>query len=299
MDGVRATTTPPTRVLMVDDDPGVLAVYAGILEADGQQCVAETDPILAHDRLRTDPGIGVVILDLQMPGFGGLELLRRIRSEFADRPWLQVVVVTGQASLDSAIDALRLDAVEYLCKPVPAAQLIAVIQRVLTKSQQLWTQSSGGGSDDYLQRLHEVADIAGQLVAQIRSMQPLTNDEQPQRSMATQQSALRFITQLQETRRGLFRGIALPETSWEILLELMATEMAGRNISVSGLCLAANCPVTTALRRIEELAELGLLVKQVDPSDARRLYVRMTDAGRQKMEAFLAQVAENLFARSQ
>ena len=299
MDGVRATTTPPTRVLMVDDDPGVLAVYAGILEADGQQCVAETDPILAHDRLRTDPGIGVVILDLQMPGFGGLELLRRIRSEFADRPWLQVVVVTGQASLDSAIDALRLDAVEYLCKPVPAAQLIAVIQRVLAKSQQLWTQSSGGGSDDYLQRLHEVADIAGQLVAQIRSMQPLTNDEQPQRSMATQQSALRFITQLQETRRGLFRGIALPETSWEILLELMATEMAGRNISVSGLCLAANCPVTTALRRIEELAELGLLVKQVDPSDARRLYVRMTDAGRQKMEAFLAQVAENLFARSQ
>ena len=299
MDGLRATTTPPTRVLMVDDDPGVLAVYAGILEADGQQCVAETDPILAHDRLRTDPGIGVVILDLQMPGFGGLELLRRIRSEFADRPWLQVVVVTGQASLDSAIDALRLDAVEYLCKPVPAAQLIAVIQRVLAKSQQLWTQSSGGGSDDYLQRLHEVADIAGQLVAQIRSMQPLTNDEQPQRSMATQQSALRFITQLQETRRGLFRGIALPETSWEILLELMATEMAGRNISVSGLCLAANCPVTTALRRIEELAELGLLVKQVDPSDARRLYVRMTDAGRQKMEAFLAQVAENLFARSQ
>jgi DNA-binding MarR family transcriptional regulator len=101
---------------------------------------------------------------------------------------------------------------------------------------------------------------------------------------------------LQEARRGLFRGIALPESSWEILLELMATEMAGRNISVSGLCLAANCPVTTALRRIDELAELGLIAKQIDPTDARRLYVRMTDAGRTKMQLFLAQVAANLSA---
>lgn len=299
MDGVRGNATSPSRVLMVDDDPAVLAVYVGILEAVGQRCLAETDPVLAHDRLRDTADVGVVILDLQMPGFGGLELLRRIRSEFVERPWLQVVVVTGQASLDSAIDALRLDAVEYLCKPVPAAQLIAVIQRAMATAQQQWALAPGGGPEDYLQRLHEVADIAGQLVSQIRSMQPLANEDPTQRSLATQQSALRFITQLQETRRGLFRGIALPETSWEILLELMSTEMAGRNISVSGLCLAANCPVTTALRRIEELAELGLLVKQVDPNDARRLYVRMTEEGRQKMAAFLAQVAENLSTRGQ
>jgi DNA-binding MarR family transcriptional regulator len=127
-------------------------------------------------------------------------------------------------------------------------------------------------------------------------MQPLAVDEPAQQDKATQQSALRFISQLQEARRGLFRGIALPESSWEILLELMATEMAGRNISVSGLCLAANCPVTTALRRIDELAELGLIAKQIDPTDARRLYVRMTDAGRTKMQLFLAQVAANLSA---
>ena len=117
MDQLIAKAAPPDRVLLVDDDAAVLSVYSAILGAAGHECVAETDPVVAYESLRSDPSIAVVILDLQMPGFGGLELLRRIRVEFADRPWLQVLVVTGQASLDSAIDALRLDAVEYLCKP--------------------------------------------------------------------------------------------------------------------------------------------------------------------------------------
>ena len=296
MDQLIAKAAPPDRVLLVDDDAAVLSVYSAILGAAGHECVAETDPVVAYESLRSDPSIAVVILDLQMPGFGGLELLRRIRVEFADRPWLQVLVVTGQASLDSAIDALRLDAVEYLCKPVPAAQLTAVIGSALLRAQQAWSAAPAVANAGYLERLREVADIAGQLVTQIRGMQPVAVDQPAQQNKATQQSALRFISQLQEARRGLFRGIALPESSWEILLELMATEMAGRNISVSGLCLAANCPVTTALRRIDELAELGLIAKQVDPTDARRLYVRMTDAGRTKMQLFLAQVAANLSA---
>lgn len=296
MDQLIAKAAPPDRVLLVDDDAAVLSVYSAILGAAGHECVAETDPVVAYESLRSDSSVAVVILDLQMPGFGGLELLRRIRVEFADRHWLQVLVVTGQASLDSAIDALRLDAVEYLCKPVPAAQLTAVISSALLRAQQAWSAAPAVTSSGYLERLREVADIAGQLVTQIRGMQPLAVDEPAQQDKATQQSALRFISQLQEARRGLFRGIALPESSWEILLELMATEMAGRNISVSGLCLAANCPVTTALRRIDELAELGLIAKQIDPTDARRLYVRMTDAGRTKMQLFLAQVAANLSA---
>jgi DNA-binding response OmpR family regulator len=297
MDQLIAKASRPERVWLVDDDAGVLSVYSGMLAAAGHACQAETDPVVAYDSICNDPAVAVVILDLQMPGFGGLELLRRLRTEFADRPWLQVVVVTGQASLDSAIDALRMEAVEYLCKPVPAAQLTAVVGDALLRAQQAWAAAPAVANAGYLARLREVADIAGQLVTHIRGMQPSAVEQPAQQDKATQQSALHFISQLQEARRSLFRGIALPESSWEILLELMSTEIAGRNISVSGLCLAANCPVTTALRRIDELADLGLISKQVDPTDARRLYVRMTEAGRYKMQSFLSQVAANLSAK--
>ncbi len=299
------------KVLVVDDDRSVLQVYSRILGRAGYLVTEVAEPIAVFELLQQSPDYDVVVTDLHMPGCNGVELMRRLRAEFSDRPWLQLIVITGNASLETAIDSLRLDASEYLQKPVSAMDLTRAVSRASLRAEAGRILGPRVERTEYLDRLKEVAEVAGQLVGQIRGLEhlpdlsvPASPDprqaaaEVPSRTFGSKASTLKFIWQLQETRREVFRGSSLPESSWDILTELMSIELAGRKISVSGLCLAANCPVTTALRRIDELTELGLIAKDPDPSDARRHYVRMTDIGRAKMEEFLEQVAQGLTATS-
>jgi CheY-like chemotaxis protein/DNA-binding MarR family transcriptional regulator len=299
------------RVLVVDDDRSVLQVYSRILGRAGYQVTEVAEPVAVFALLQQSQDYDVVVTDLHMPGCNGVELMRRLRAEFSDRPWLQLIVITGNASLESAIDSLRLDASEYLQKPVSAMDLTRAVSRASLRAEAGRILGPRVERTEYLDRLKEVAEVAGQLVGQIRGLEHLPDLSVPanadarapgaaaegsSRVFGSKASTLKFIWQLQETRREVFRGSSLPESSWDILTELMSIELASRKISVSGLCLAANCPVTTALRRIDELTELGLIAKDPDPSDARRLYVRMTDVGRAKMEEFLEQVAQGLTA---
>ena len=306
------------RVLIVDDDPAVLQVYGRVLARVGHRCTEVSDPHEVLGFLRNSPDYGVVITDLNMPGLGGVELMRLVREQFPERSWLQLIVITGNASLESAIDSLRLDATEYLQKPVSATDLTRAVSRAALRAEASRLLGASISRGEYLERLKEVAAVAGQLVGQIRGLDAPPPPASPEarsapealdgeveggecdsggddmRPVASKGATLKFIWQLQETRREVFRGSTLPESSWDILTELMSLELSGKRISVSGLCLAANCPVTTALRRIDELTDLGLIVKDPDPADARRLYVRMTEVGRSKMEEFLNQVARGL-----
>ncbi|MFM1886747.1 MAG: hypothetical protein RL026_1904 [Pseudomonadota bacterium] len=301
------------KVLVVDDDRGVLQVYSRILGRAGYQVTEVVEPVAVFELLQQTRDYDVIVTDLHMPGCSGLELMRRVRQEFSDRPWLQLIVITGNASFESAVDSLRLDASEYLQKPVSAMELTRAVSRATLRAEAGRILGPRVERNEYLNRLKEVADVAGALVGQMRGLERQPEPAPPpaaaertgpnavggltpagNRVFTSKAATLKFIWQLQETRREVFRGSSLPESSWDILTELMSIELAGRKISVSGLCLAANCPVTTALRRIDELTELGLIAKDPDPSDARRLYVRMTDVGRAKMESFLEQVANGL-----
>jgi DNA-binding MarR family transcriptional regulator len=69
----------------------------------------------------------------------------------------------------------------------------------------------------------------------------------------------------------------LCEPGFDMLLDLYVARCSDADVSVSSLGLAGQVPATTALRRIEELQRLGLVVRQPDPLDRRRVFVRMSD----------------------
>ncbi|WP_184476941.1 winged helix DNA-binding protein [Rhizorhapis suberifaciens] len=117
-----------------------------------------------------------------------------------------------------------------------------------------------------------------------------------------------MIKRLASTRRGSEEPtIALAETlilmrrrreealgrelfadpAWDILLDLYVARSRNRPISISSLCIAASVPATTALRWINSLAERGWLIREADPNDGRRMYVRLTDEASSKMRDFL------------
>jgi two-component system, NtrC family, response regulator HydG len=108
------------RILLVDDDPAIGESFARALRSRGGfEVTYEADPETAIRVSRTGHW-DLLITDIEMPGMTGLELIRRIREVVADLP---VAVLTGHATVERAVTALRLSAAEFLQKPIDLGEL--------------------------------------------------------------------------------------------------------------------------------------------------------------------------------
>ena len=87
-----------------------------------------------------------------------------------------------------------------------------------------------------------------------------------------------FATYLIDARRkrdAMFADIDFGEPAWDILLDLYVQHVEGRGVSVTGLCVAAAVPATTALRWINVMVERGHLSREPDAHDRRRVFIRL------------------------
>jgi two-component system, NtrC family, response regulator HydG len=109
------------QALLVDDDKDFLAGLSEIAEQEGFAVSTAGSLKEARDRFSREPA-DIVVVDLSLPDGEGTELLRELKDTAAD-----VIIVSGVATLDSAIDALRLGAVDYLTKPLDTARMRAVL----------------------------------------------------------------------------------------------------------------------------------------------------------------------------
>jgi DNA-binding NtrC family response regulator len=123
--GSGETAAGAARVLAVDDEPHVREVLTTALEAWGYAVTTAADGEQAEKILAREE-FDVVLLDIRMPGRGGLEVLRAMR---LDGHEAEVIVLTANADLDTAIEALRLRAFDYLRKPFRLPELEHVIAR--------------------------------------------------------------------------------------------------------------------------------------------------------------------------
>ncbi len=109
-------------VLVVDDSPMVREVIRDVLESCGYQVWLDDDAESALRTLRVRKDIACVVSDLEMPGLGGIELLRQMRADQSLKG-VPVVVVSGHR--DAALmrrSVMRIGAASYLAKPVHAAE---------------------------------------------------------------------------------------------------------------------------------------------------------------------------------
>jgi DNA-binding NtrC family response regulator len=115
------------RILIVDDEPEMLENLDRLLSADGYQCTTLSDP-LGFRELLAETRPDVVITDLRMPGVDGMEILA---TALADDSSLPIILITGYATVASALQAVQEGAFDYLSKPFTADQLSVVVQRAL------------------------------------------------------------------------------------------------------------------------------------------------------------------------
>ena len=115
------------KVIIIDDEEGVRESLKLIL-SDHYNLIATEDAGQGIDCLTNDRDIGLVLLDIKMPGNNGLEVLQNIKNI---RPELPVIVVTGYKSVETATEAVRLGAAGYIVKPFKAEEILDVVRKKL------------------------------------------------------------------------------------------------------------------------------------------------------------------------
>jgi CheY-like chemotaxis protein len=119
----------PGRILIVDDDPGILDVLSGVLELDGHEVDAATDAGQALARLQ-DRAYDAIISDVQMPGKTGIDLYREVEAR-EPRLRRRFILLTGSALTDGTRAFVAATGTPILSKPFDFDEIRRTLQRVL------------------------------------------------------------------------------------------------------------------------------------------------------------------------
>ena len=118
------------KVLLVDDEsPFVEALSKRLTMRELHVSIALSGPE-ALEKLEQNPSIDVVVLDVKMPGMDGIETLKAIKARY---PLIEVIMLTGHATVESAIDGMKDGALDYLMKPCDLDVLMAKVREAKNK----------------------------------------------------------------------------------------------------------------------------------------------------------------------
>jgi FixJ family two-component response regulator/DNA-binding MarR family transcriptional regulator len=244
----RMRTSETVRVLLVDDDPDLLDELAEGLAFEGLSAMTASSAAEALTLLAQDTALEYVVTDIMMPGIGGFELLNKIAA-LKPRRRIVTVVMTGAATLEGAVSAIRYGVTDFLQKPVSASEIASALRR--------------------------------------RGADSVVADDTRADEVATRSEILGALLSTRKERTKLFGEHIATEPFWDILLDLAFAKERGESLSTTSLCIGAGIPATTGLRRLEEMERLGLISRQTDPADRRRVMIALTAAGEAQMQKYV------------
>ncbi len=237
-------------ILIVDDDPIVADSLAEFMEHEGYTALTATDGQDAlgvlgqHDANNGQP-IGLVVTDLNMPRVNGIELLKAIRKQY---PSLVVIVITGFGKIETAVEAVKLGASDYLTKPLIDDELRIAVGKALrqhallaenqTLKNQLTERFGMGnivGADYRMQKIYDLIEA----VADSKTTVLIDGDSGTGKSMVA-----RAVHAQSPRRTGPFVTFscgAIPETLLESeLFGHVKGAFTGADADKPGKCLAAD-----------------------------------------------------------
>ncbi len=113
-------------VLLVDDEKTIAITLRDALEEDGHAVITARDGLQARRHIE-ERSFDVVITDLKMPGMPGMEVLRLVKSHAPDT---EVIVMTGYGTVETAVEAMKAGAYEYILKPFPNETVVLLLRRI-------------------------------------------------------------------------------------------------------------------------------------------------------------------------
>jgi DNA-binding NtrC family response regulator len=130
----------PTKVLIIDDEEDFVQSTKERLGLRDMAVNTAMDGPAGLQELERRPNTDVVLLDVQMPGMSGIETLQQIR---ASHPGVEVIMLTGHATVETAITGMRLGAFDYLLKPYEMETLLLKLQAASDRARQHQAKITG------------------------------------------------------------------------------------------------------------------------------------------------------------
>lgn len=121
------------KILIVDDDKNVCSAISRLLHLSGYSSLEAGNGEEALRIMKTEV-FDIALLDIYMPGMNGIELLKRIKDEY---PGIEVIMITGGGTIETAVEAMKLGAFDYIQKPLATDHLLLLIDRIIEKRELL------------------------------------------------------------------------------------------------------------------------------------------------------------------
>jgi len=119
-------------IMLVDDEAAFVETMAKRLEKRNMNVLQTFSGQECLEQLQTTESIEVIILDVKMPGMDGLETLKEIKKRF---PLIEVIMLTGYGTIESAVQGMKLGAFDFLVKPCDIEELVAKVQDAAKKKR--------------------------------------------------------------------------------------------------------------------------------------------------------------------
>ncbi|MFZ5516033.1 MAG: sigma-54-dependent transcriptional regulator [Candidatus Zhuqueibacterota bacterium] len=164
-EGICQLSRNQTKILVVDDEPEIVTLLEGIISKRGFSVSTATNGEMALKKLHRE-NYHIILTDLKMPKLDGIELLTRIKE---NSPETEVIVFTGHGSIETAVDALKKGAYDYIIKPMAMEEVMLMVERLHTvkvlkdQNRYLQNQLSHDYNFDHIignnRRMQDVFDI--------------------------------------------------------------------------------------------------------------------------------------------
>jgi PAS domain S-box-containing protein len=260
-------------VLIVDDDPALLRTLGDVLRLRGfDPGLAQTGRHAMELASKTPPAIAVI--DLRLPDMDGLDLISRLHTDGA---LTQVVVLTGNASVASAVRALREEIFDYLLKPVAPDQLVATLERAAERWRRRVAEVALATTEQRFRSLIENAADPIAILAEdstIRYASPAHQQalgRSPESLVGTQLYDLLHpddLPMLQETMRAV---LATPTVASSFTLRFRGGDRVWRTLTGTAKNMLSNdaiCGIVLNTRDITERVELEAQLRHAQKMEA-------------------------------
>ena len=235
----------------------------------------------------------------------GLEGLLARLDMIAQTHGTRLIVIVGLDGLDTVVSAISCTDAAILCQPAFSDIVIALMAAQTGPEVRHQLRDSGGAGGDT-----EIDNLSNQLAQLNRTIEALVRDRFPERQTPPPQARqdgvhlrspgrdyaplaggddaedqpltshrIRSLLRARRMREQIVAADLFADPAWDIMLDLMAARLERAQVSVSSLCIAAAVPPTTAQRWIHQLTDRGLLERQDDPNDGRRIFIALSDEG--------------------